>query len=649
MAVEVFKLFGSIFVNNDEANKSISATDKKASGVASTLGNGIKTAAKWGTAIVGGAAAAVGGLSAAAEGTREYRTEMGKLETAFTTSGFSGEAAKKTYKDLFAVLGDESQSVEAANHLSKLCDTEEELKSWTDICTGVFATFGDSLPIEGLTEAANETAKVGQVTGPLADALNWVGVSEDKFNESLAKCSTEQERQQLITSTLSGLYSEASEAYKENNKDIMDANSAQATLSETTAKLGAIAEPVFNKITGVLANLLTALMPLIENFANQLAPLLINFIDQILPVFLSFIEQIAPAIGAILPAILELFSALGPLIAQLIEQLLPPLINIIQELLPPLVDIITALIPLIQTIFELIMPFISLILQLIEPIAKLISEAIAPLVEKFATLLNELLKPLIPIFNQIVSIIVESLSPVFEALQSVFEKLTAALSPIFDVLSTLLSAILPALVPIITAVADVFGNVLGVAIDFVSGMIDNVMGVFGGLIDFITGVFTGNWEQAWDGIVAIFKNIINMVPTVLEFVINGAIGIINGICDGINAVTGLVGIPAIPDIPQVQLPRFRAGIDLVPYDKFPAYLDAGEAVLNAQEAEQYRQSKQNGLNPFTSNTEQKAVNNNISITIEKVEVKSDQDINALATKLSAMLAAEISKKGGVFG
>ena len=47
MAVEIFKLFGSIFVNNDEANKSIAKTDDKAKGVASTLGNGVKTAAKW--------------------------------------------------------------------------------------------------------------------------------------------------------------------------------------------------------------------------------------------------------------------------------------------------------------------------------------------------------------------------------------------------------------------------------------------------------------------------------------------------------------------------------------------------------------------------------------------------------------------------
>lgn len=148
MALEVFKLFGSIFINTDEADTSISKTEKKASSFKESLGKGIATAGKWGAAVVGGATAAAGALGTVAEGTREYRTEMGKLDTAYSTSGHSTEAATETYKNLYAVLGDSGQSVEAANHLAKLCDTENELQSWTDICTGVFATFGDSLPVE---------------------------------------------------------------------------------------------------------------------------------------------------------------------------------------------------------------------------------------------------------------------------------------------------------------------------------------------------------------------------------------------------------------------------------------------------------------------------------------------------------------------
>lgn len=57
--MEIFRLLGSVFVDNEKANKSISETDKKASALGEKLGAGIKTAAKWGAAI-GGAAIAGG-------------------------------------------------------------------------------------------------------------------------------------------------------------------------------------------------------------------------------------------------------------------------------------------------------------------------------------------------------------------------------------------------------------------------------------------------------------------------------------------------------------------------------------------------------------------------------------------------------------
>ena len=114
---------------------------------------------------------AVKSIAGLAESTREYREDMGKLETAFEAAGQSTDLATETYKNFYSVLGEEDRSVEAVNHLAKFVETEKDMQKWTDICAGVWGTFGDSLPIEGLTEAANETAKVGQVTGVLADAF----------------------------------------------------------------------------------------------------------------------------------------------------------------------------------------------------------------------------------------------------------------------------------------------------------------------------------------------------------------------------------------------------------------------------------------------------------------------------------------------
>ena len=179
-----------------------------------------------------------------AESTQEYREDQAKLDAAFTTAGFTAEQVGTAYTDFYSILGEEDRSVEAVNHLAKLCETEEELTQWTDIAAGVWATFGDSLPIEGLTEAANETAKTGQLTGVLADALNWAGLSEDEFQASLDACTSEQERAALITGTLNGLYEEAAENYKELNGDVMDARRAQAELTDAYAQLGAIAEPI---------------------------------------------------------------------------------------------------------------------------------------------------------------------------------------------------------------------------------------------------------------------------------------------------------------------------------------------------------------------------------------------------------------------
>ena len=64
--MEIFKLFGSILVDTDEAERSISRTEKKAEGVGGKFKAGIATAAKWGTAIVGGATLAAGALGALA-------------------------------------------------------------------------------------------------------------------------------------------------------------------------------------------------------------------------------------------------------------------------------------------------------------------------------------------------------------------------------------------------------------------------------------------------------------------------------------------------------------------------------------------------------------------------------------------------------
>ena len=271
--MELFKLLGNVVIDNTSAVKALDDTAKSAEDTSNQTQEAFSKIGSVAGGIAKGivtAGAALGGAwLAAIEGSREYRAEMGKLDTAFVANGHSSEAAKKTYSDLNAVLGDSGQAVEAAQHLAKLTDNEKDLQTWTDICTGVYATFGESLPIEGLTEAANETAKTGVLTGGLTDALNWAGIQETEFQKKLDACTTEQQRQDLIMNTLNGTYSKASEQYKKTNKDVMDAQRAQDKLTDAFAQLGAIGEPILTAIKTKVADMVSAAVPHLENFVQK--------------------------------------------------------------------------------------------------------------------------------------------------------------------------------------------------------------------------------------------------------------------------------------------------------------------------------------------------------------------------------------------
>lgn len=271
--MNIFELVGTIAINNRAANESLKDTTQKAERTGKKIREAFKSIGsatlKAGKVVVGAATAAGTAWAATVESTRDYRTDMAKLDTAFTSNGHSAENAMATYKALQAALGESDQAVEAANHLSVMCKSEEQLSKWTDICVGVFSQFGDSLPIEGLTEAANETVKVGQVTGPLADALNWVGISEENMNKKLKACRTEQERQKLLLNTLYPMYKDQAEQYRENAGSIMKANEANDNLTRAMANLGAVGEPIMTGLKNWIANMIQASVPQLDALISK--------------------------------------------------------------------------------------------------------------------------------------------------------------------------------------------------------------------------------------------------------------------------------------------------------------------------------------------------------------------------------------------
>ncbi len=211
--------------------------------------DGITSFAKTAVGVgVAGATALTTAFIALDGATEEYRIAQGKLNTAYEAAGYSAQTATQAYRDFYGILGDTDTATEASQLLAKLAQNEQDVSTWTRIAAGVSGTFGDSLPIEGLIEAANETAKVGTVTGTLADALNWAGIMEDDFNTKLAACGSESERNKLIMDTLSGAYEDAATAFYKNNSELVASRNQQSALQEITAGLGETSSNVKGKV-----------------------------------------------------------------------------------------------------------------------------------------------------------------------------------------------------------------------------------------------------------------------------------------------------------------------------------------------------------------------------------------------------------------
>lgn len=472
-------------------------------------------------AAIGAAAGAFLGL---AESTREARENMGKLETGFTTAGHSAEDAKNTYTELYGILGDDGQATEAAAHLAKLTNNEKELATWTDIATGVYATFGDSLPIENLTEAANETAKTGAITGGLADALNWAGVSEDEFQASLDKCSTEQERQALITETLNGLYSDAAKKYREVNGDIIDAQKATASLNSAMAELGAIAEPIVTKLKQLAADLLQQITPFVELIGNGLVGALTGaegaaqqFTDGLLGMVTFAIQKLTEMLPTFINFAFQMIANIATGIAQALPTLVPSLVQLVTDIVQVLIDNIPLL--------------IDAALQLVTGLAQGIINAIPVLVAALPTLITSLIDGLLSAIPQIIQAGIDLLTSLITALPEIIATIVAAIP---EIINGIITALLENIPLIIQAGIDLLVALIQALPQIVTTIVQAIPQIISGIVN----ALVQNIPQIIQAGVQLFVALIQNLPTIIVEIVKAVPQIVSGIVSAFGSLVG---------------------------------------------------------------------------------------------------------------
>lgn len=211
------------------------------------------------------------------ESTREYRRTMGLLEISSQAAGYTAAETEAAYTRLYRVLGDSQTTATTLANLQAIGMSQEDLLRIIDQSVGAWSAYGDSIPIDGLAESVNETIRAGEVTGTLADVLNWgsqagetFGVqlkanteanaefnkavseaktAEDFFNIALSECKTEAEKADLVMRAMSdqGL-ADVAQAYYDTHQEIGDAMEAQKNWEEAMAGLGETLAPIATDI-----------------------------------------------------------------------------------------------------------------------------------------------------------------------------------------------------------------------------------------------------------------------------------------------------------------------------------------------------------------------------------------------------------------
>lgn len=504
--------------------------------------------------------------------TNEFQEDMGKLSVAAQQNSVSTDAANGAYRDMVGILGETDQSVEAVNHLFALCgDNTQALSDWTNIASGVYATFGDSLPLEGLTEAANETAKVGQVTGPLADAINWAseaavqqGVAlsgnqaaidaynsalesgatqEDAFNAALAACNTEQERAQLITDTLNGVYAEAGAQYQQTNADVIAYRQSQSDLTAAMSSLGQAFMPIVTGLTDVATMLLSGVQPAVQWFVTNL------------PIIAPVLAGIATTIG-LLAVVLNAstIATAAQTVATNAAAAAQGLLNAVMSANPIalVVVLIAGLVAAIIGLWNNSEAFRNFVTGAFEEIQRVAQVVIDAIVNFFTVTVPSAIEVVMLHFqillNRIVSVFDGALSTVRGFVSNVVDFFTVrvpnAVSDMLSAAGRIPGQIASFLGSALSSAASFVGSFASSAIQAASQFVSNIVSGLSGLAGRVMSVGSDIVRGIWSGISGAAGWLMNQIS-----------GFANNIVSGIK---GLFGIHSPSTVMRDQVGRYLA-------------------------------------------------------------------------------------------
>lgn len=648
------KLQPAINVCKNVAKAAAKITFKTAETGAKAVTTSVKAAAKALTAYTTAATGLATATFASIESTREYRNDLAKLEQGAKTSGNSFSEMKKELVNLTALTGESDSSIEALSNLMSAGFSDTQIKSAVESLSGAVIKFPDTLKIESLADSLQETIATGAGTGQFAELIERSGASLDDFNNGLANCSGEAERQQYALQWLaeSGL-AQVNAEYEKSHKALLDYEKAEQAVNEANSKIAQSAMPIaasFKKgYAGVLAafaDVLTGVDKTGAEFNAKISVFLSNIAGmavQYLPVLLTAVNTIIQSVVTNLPMLLE--TILPPLISGF-NLLITGLIDALPEFLPVLLDsfvmLFSSLIDSVNLVIEQLIPMLPEIITqistaLIENLPVLLDGALQLFLGLIQSL-NQVIEQLMPMLPELITNLCDTLINNIPAIISAgFDLLIGLIQGITECIPTLVQKIPEIVDSIVGAFSNNIGELITAGIDLIialaEGLPQAIPQVVMAIPQIITAIINALMEQDW-----------------LQVGIDIIKGLANGLIDGVNIIWDKIKEMASSLLSSIKSALGIHSPSKLFRDKVGIFLAQGVGVGFVDEMDKVTKDMQNAL-PTSFDTMVKAdissfsntknhssssekSNSGITVIIDKVEIHNDDDIEDTAYKLA---------------
>lgn len=540
--MELFKLLGTIAIDNAEAKKALDETSQKGQQTESklskafgALGRGAAVAGKAiATGLAVGATAMAGLTVKALQASGDLEQNMGGAEAVFGELGktigdmktpmqvFNSETGKvKTQmssleavsKEAYKNMGlSQSDYLATANKMGALFkgagfETQEAL----DLSSQAMQRAADVASIMGIDTSAAMEAVAGAAKGNftmmdnLGVAMNDTAIGAYALEKGINKSTSEMSQQEKIGLAMEMFLDKTSYAAgnyaKENETLAGSLGTAKSALSNFLAGSGDVESLVssFSNLANVVVNSLKEIAPRlthgISDIIQQVAPLIPPLLNSLLPILVdgavSLVNGLVEALPSVIGAIMTALPALVQGVLQLITSLAAAIPQIIQPIIAAIPAIMDAIIAALPT---LIPALITGVIQLIMGLIQAMSQIILPIIQALPQIITLIVEALVQNLPSIIQGVIQLVMGVVAALPQIIQALVAAIP---QIISLLIQAVLENLPAIIAGLVQVVVGIVAALPQIFMSLIQAIPAVLSGIWDGIKNVFSGLGE--WFG------------------------------------------------------------------------------------------------------------------------------------------------------